>query len=322
MPRVSVVIPTYDRADRVQEAVDSVLAQTYRDFEIVVVDDGSTDETGRALARYGDRIRYLWQHNRGAGAARNAGIAASGGELIAFLDSDDLYLPQRLEVAVAVLDAHPSFGANYVDARILDASGRLWVRSHLERCGSAPSGWIFDALLRRQLLTCNTVTVRREAMARSGCFGEECFSGEDTRFFWRLARVCQIIALPQVLVVGRETRGSRSDFRQGRERHTELLAEWARGEEGFLRTWDDLSGRQKTRLARRIWGLHHQRAGLLSKLGREGEAHAAARQANAMAREFGLFLPGARAMLSKLVPLVHRLPLFSWRPPGAKAATP
>src|SRR5882672_407459 len=102
-PLVSVIIPTYNRAAVVGAAIESVLDQTYRDFEVIVVDDGSTDETPATLNRYADRIRVVRQTNAGAAAARNRGIAASRSALIAFQDSDDLWLPHKLERQVALM---------------------------------------------------------------------------------------------------------------------------------------------------------------------------------------------------------------------------
>jgi len=99
-PRISVIIPTFNRAAWVREAVDSVLAQTFQDFELLVVDDGSTDETGAGLAPYGDRLRYLYQVRQGVSAARNRGLELAAGEWITFLDSDDLWLPRKLETQV------------------------------------------------------------------------------------------------------------------------------------------------------------------------------------------------------------------------------
>jgi hypothetical protein len=107
-PTVSVVIPTYQRRELVKRAVASVFAQTYRDFEVIVVDDGSTDGTGEALAPLGERIHYRWQPNRGVAAARNAAIALARGSIVAFLDSDDRWLPDHLAVVTGALARHPA----------------------------------------------------------------------------------------------------------------------------------------------------------------------------------------------------------------------
>lgn len=108
MPRVSVIIPTYNRQHTVCRAIDSVLAQTFQDFEVVVVDDGSTDNTREKLEVYGDTITYVYQANAGAAVARNTGISVANGELINFLDSDDWFEPEKLARQVAYLDSHPA----------------------------------------------------------------------------------------------------------------------------------------------------------------------------------------------------------------------
>jgi glycosyltransferase involved in cell wall biosynthesis len=102
-----VVIPTYNRSALLQKALQSVFAQTYRDYEVIVVDDGSTDDTEAVVGGYGDRIRYLYQENAGDARARNRGIRAARGELIAFLDSDDVWEPELLETEVGILDRFP-----------------------------------------------------------------------------------------------------------------------------------------------------------------------------------------------------------------------
>jgi glycosyltransferase involved in cell wall biosynthesis len=118
-PLVSVVIPTYNRAHCVGEAIKSVLDQTYKNFEIIVVDDGSTDNTQEVLATFGDRIRVIRQENKGVSAARNAGIREARGEWLAFLDSDDLWLPDKLGIQIADLRRYPEAIAHMVDAEII-----------------------------------------------------------------------------------------------------------------------------------------------------------------------------------------------------------
>src|SRR5690349_3602213 len=107
MPKVSVIIPTYNRAQFIARAVDSVLEQTYKDFEIIVIDDGSSDNTQEILKAYEGKIRYVYQQNKGISAARNRGIQEAKGEYIAFLDSDDVWKPEKLSVQVAILDVNP-----------------------------------------------------------------------------------------------------------------------------------------------------------------------------------------------------------------------
>lgn len=122
--KVSVIIPTYNRARLVQESIDSVLQQSFRDFEIIVIDDGSTDDTEQVLQRFSSQIRYIKQGNRGLNAARNRAIDLSQGEYIAFLDSDDLWRRFKLEVDVSVLDSYPDVGFVFSDFCVLKPDGR------------------------------------------------------------------------------------------------------------------------------------------------------------------------------------------------------
>ena len=110
MKTISVIIPAYNYARYLAEAIDSALGQTYAPLEVIVVDDASTDDTPRVLAAYGQRIRAIRQPNGGAGAARNTGIAAARGEYVAFLDADDVWLPRKLELQMALFDADPALG--------------------------------------------------------------------------------------------------------------------------------------------------------------------------------------------------------------------
>jgi glycosyltransferase involved in cell wall biosynthesis len=142
-PLVSVIIPTYNRAASLAAALDSVLAQSYPKIEIVVVDDGSTDDTGAVVARYGDRIRFQLKPNGGVATARNVGLAAATGELLAFLDSDDVCLPQRIATQVACFRQFPEivlcssdFSA-VVDGRVSEASH---IGSYYSLVGATPGG--------------------------------------------------------------------------------------------------------------------------------------------------------------------------------------
>jgi len=139
---ISVIIPAYNHARYLAEAIDSVLAQTYAPLEIIVVDDGSTDGTPAVAASYGDRIRYIRQENAGVGAARNNGIAAARGEYLAFLDSDDIWLPEKLEREIALFDADPQLGFVHCGVEKFDESGQTTISM------TGAEGWIATDLLR------------------------------------------------------------------------------------------------------------------------------------------------------------------------------
>src|SRR5918996_212462 len=114
--KVSVVIPTYNYGRYLPEAVESVLHQTFPDLEVIVVDDGSTDDTRELIGRFGDKVCYIYQRNQGLPAARNTGIRAARGEYVGFLDSDDLWLPGKLALQVPRLDSRQAVGLVYADA--------------------------------------------------------------------------------------------------------------------------------------------------------------------------------------------------------------
>lgn len=122
--KVSVIIPTYNRAELVQEAIESVLRQSFEDYEIIVIDDGSTDGTGEALKGFASRIRYIGQDNRGLGAARNRALELAQGEYIALLDSDDLWPPHKLALEVSILDQYPEVAFVFGDFFIQTMDGR------------------------------------------------------------------------------------------------------------------------------------------------------------------------------------------------------
>ena len=203
MAKVSVIIPTYNRAHAVSEAIDSVLAQTYRDFEIIVVDDASTDNTGEVLARYGDRIRVIRREtNGGAGAARNDGIRASSGEFIAFLDSDDLYLPCRLRISLEALDASPNFGGAYADLQKVAPDGTV-LPSWLSVAGHQALGLIFREELVRPTLGTDTLTIRRCCFDAVGLFNESLHRFEDVHMWLRLTHRYPFLCIPEVVAVWR-----------------------------------------------------------------------------------------------------------------------
>jgi glycosyltransferase involved in cell wall biosynthesis len=187
MPRVSVVIPTYNRASFVREAIDSVLAQTFTDFELIVIDDGSTDDTPAVLAPYGNRIRYIRQENRGEGMARNAGLAVATGEWVSFLDSDDLMLPDNLSALVALVDARPEIDVAYGWYFFMDENGvpspsrggyRRWEADQvtfppgivMHPSGPLMNGDILADLLLEESMLVGTSLIRRDRVVAIGGF--------------------------------------------------------------------------------------------------------------------------------------------------------
>jgi glycosyltransferase involved in cell wall biosynthesis len=188
--KVSVVIPTYNRAAFLPEAVESVLKQTFRDFELIIVDDGSTDNTAEIVRTIRDRrIRYISQDNRGVAAALNAGWRAAFGEFIGRLDSDDVWLPTLLQELVSTLDANVSLGLVYARAQWMDARGRV-----LPQILGAPlrfPGETLKSLLYGDSVCPMAVVFRRECVERAGGYDENLIGNEDWDLWIRMAEHCR-----------------------------------------------------------------------------------------------------------------------------------
>jgi glycosyltransferase involved in cell wall biosynthesis len=182
-PLVSVIIPTCNRGWVVRDAIDSVLGQTFADFELIVVDDGSTDETSQILEAYAGRLRVIRQANQGVSAARNRGIDIASGSLIALLDSDDIWLPEKLDVQVA-------FFKNNTAALICQTE-EIWIRNGLRvnpgKRHRKPSGMIFERSLELCLVSPSAVMVRRELFEEVGRFDESLPACEDYDLWLRVA---------------------------------------------------------------------------------------------------------------------------------------
>lgn len=197
-PAVSVVIPTYNYARFIERAIVSVLAQTHRPAEVIVVDDGSTDETAGVVERYEPRVRYLRQENSGVSAARNAGVNASTGELVAFLDADDEWVPNKLELQVEALTGRPEAGLVACGVEEIDVDGRP-LGQRLDGYG----GWVAeDLLLMKQVLPMigATAVIPRRVLETVGAFDTRLSTSADWELGVRIARRFEIIFLPQPLV--------------------------------------------------------------------------------------------------------------------------
>ncbi|TXH77482.1 MAG: glycosyltransferase family 2 protein [Lysobacteraceae bacterium] len=197
---ISAIIPTYNRRELVQCAIDSALAQTCPVDEIIVVDDGSTDGTEDALAaRYGGRIRYHRQQNAGVSAARNAGMRLARGRYIALLDSDDLWLPDKTRLQREWLDAHPDFGMVLCDVERIEADGTP-INVFRRRDVLKEDGWALQWLLANPSLVPASAMFRREVFETSGGFDPSLRTAEDIDFHLRVAKTWRIGVVEQSLV--------------------------------------------------------------------------------------------------------------------------
>ncbi len=217
MRTISVIIPTFNRAHVLREAIDSALAQTHPPFEIIVIDDGSTDATPALLAEYGDRIRIVSQTNQGVAAARNRGIAIARGDLLAFLDSDDAWMQRKLEMQVARFEADPELGLVHCGADFLDTGPSL----------EGMEGWVATEMLRldREVIIAHGsgVIVPRRIAEELGGFDARMRVSEDWDFCYRVAARYRIAFVKEVLVrYARNESGLHRDIRK--MEHGMLLA--------------------------------------------------------------------------------------------------
>ena len=184
-PLVSAIIPTYNRASYVCQAIESALAQAYDNVEIVVVDDGSTDDTRSALAPCEGRIRYIYQENQGVSAARNTGIAASTGDHIAFLDSDDIWLPGKLTHQMSFMVAHPEVGMVASHAIAIDRGGTVLTGEAL--CPYQGEGYVsIETNVLSSPLPIDTLIVRRDCLPTPHAFTPGVPFGEDWEMCLRI----------------------------------------------------------------------------------------------------------------------------------------
>ncbi len=197
MPKVSVIIPTYNRAACVKKAIDSVLSQTYQDFEVIVVDDGSTDSTRKMLEAYRDRLRYLFQPNQGVSSARNAGIRASKGKYIALLDSDDQWLPQKLEQQMEVMEHLPDLPLCHTEEIWI----RRGVRVNPKKKHKKHSGYIFPYCLPLCVISPSSVVMQKTFFHKSGGFDETLPACEDYDLWLRITKDYPVHLLDTPLLV-------------------------------------------------------------------------------------------------------------------------
>lgn len=185
-PFVSIIIPAYNAEKYIARSLKSALDQTYKNIEIIVIDDGSIDKTAEIVKSFSDpRIRYLYQENKNVGAARNYGIKESRGKYITFLDADDEYLPEKVAKEVEFLERHPEYKTVYCDTLqyFSEKQGVLFVRK-----GEHPSGDIFPFLLRSSVINLNAIMIERKTLIAVGMFDERPHFPEDWELWLRLAK--------------------------------------------------------------------------------------------------------------------------------------
>ena len=204
MPLVSVIIPTFNRSNVLNEAIKSVLNQSFQDFELIVVDDGSTDGTSELLESYGDSIHYCFQENKGPSAARNLGIKNATGLYITFLDSDDLWLPDKLFTQMDLIFSNPEIKICYSDEIWI----RKGVRVNQRKRHRKYSGWIFKHCLALCIISPSSVLLHREIFNHVGMFDENLIVCEDYDLWLRVSLKYPITFINDPFII---KRGGHSD---------------------------------------------------------------------------------------------------------------
>lgn len=227
-PKVSIVIPTYNRADKVAKTIESALRQTVRDCEVIVIDDGSSDGTGRLLSdAFGDHIRYVWQPNQGASVARNKGLEQASGEWVAFLDSDDLWEKDKIEWQLRTAEKFSYCGACYTDTRFFNYPEERTMFQMAERNYRHRGMWGVNKEALRLLvrpggagmvICLSSFMVRSDVARAAGGFDPKLLYSQDSEFMFRLAMVTDFCYINRPLVW--------FDRSPAELRHIGVSAEW------------------------------------------------------------------------------------------------
>lgn len=207
---VSTIIPTYNDSRYVCGAVDSALAQTYPALEVIVVNDGSTDNTDAVLRPYGDRIRVIYQQHNGLSAARNAGIQEARGEVVAFLDSDDRWLPQKVEKQIVLLESDSGIGLVGCGSYLINEEEGI-LKTYLAHIPVRQSDFLKEMSVRNILSGgASGAVVRKDCFSRIGVFDEALTSSEDWDMWLRLGWVYKIVIAEEPLTRVMIRKGSMS----------------------------------------------------------------------------------------------------------------
>jgi glycosyltransferase involved in cell wall biosynthesis len=197
-PLVSVIVPTYNSAKYIEEALNSIFNQTFRDFEIIVVDDGSTDNTRQILEKYAQQIKYVCQANGGPSSARNTGIRLANGKYIAFLDADDLWFPEKLEKQIALFNHNSKLGMVTTGVWSFDEKGLFGYSAN--KRSKLMHGNIARNIFLHSNIGTPTVMVKKEVFDKIGVFEENIRQSEDDNMWIRIAANYDIELIDEALI--------------------------------------------------------------------------------------------------------------------------
>lgn len=231
---VSVIIPSHNMATFLPFAIQSVLNQTYPHLEIHVVDDGSTDSTKKVMEDFvsDKRVLYHYQENRGASSARNAGLRAAKGDIVALCDADDMWVANKLELQIPCLESSPKVGVIYTNYSMMDVDG------HRQQTPQFPrhSGKITDKLIVSNFVTGCTSAIRRECFDRVGLYDETLTTGEDYDLWLRISTAYDYLYLNEITYLYRQWGGQVSNNRNEPRFHEDCI----RIKRSFLEKYPDL----------------------------------------------------------------------------------
>lgn len=239
-PVVSVIIPVYNGTKYLAETLESVISQTFRDWEVIAVNDGSSDESEIILEKYASkypfRIRYLTVQNGGVSRARNTGVSQARGKYVAFLDQDDLWTPEKLERQVEQLENNPELGVSFTNESLIDESGFItrFKRFHL---GGPNRGFVFDTLIFDNFIPVSSLMMHKDIFLQTGGFSPEFALSEDFDFLLRITRKYPVDFIDAPLLQYREHSESGTHInidRITRESMT-ILQYWKKQDPAFFR---------------------------------------------------------------------------------------
>ena len=210
MLEVSIIIPTYNSAKYIPDAINSILNQTFKDYEIIIVDDGSTDNTREILNKYNSKIRYIYQENKGPSAARNIGIKNAKGKYIAFLDADDIWLPDKLQRQMKLFANESSVSFVYTSSYIMNENGFILRKM---QCYNRSRRKILNELyLSKSIGNTSSTIIKKECFDKVGLFDETLTVAEDWDMWLRICQRFRFKCIDEPLVMTREYEGSQSFF--------------------------------------------------------------------------------------------------------------
>ncbi len=218
-PTVSIVIPTYNRENIICKAIDSALSQTFKNLEIIIIDDGSTDRTKTVLEKYGARLHYFYQENRGISGARNTGINRCSGDYVAFLDSDDYWLPEKLEKQIALFQKHPEYGMVACQCASIGPDGEFRQKNRPGKSGSV----LLD-LFKKNFIRTSSAVIKKDCFLKAGLFDETLKECEEYDLWLRIAACCDVGFINEPLAVYTDNpKGASTDSLRGRLYRLQVL---------------------------------------------------------------------------------------------------